>query len=522
MKSAADACLRLCLALVVFGSGAVIRAAETVTVDWKAVYQRVDGFGASSAWRSTWTTAQADMFFSTNSGTGTSLNRTVTFPFNGIGLSLLRNHIVYANSTSPTDTPTTGEISLMQMAQARGARLWSTPWTPSPGFKSNKGPNGGNYLGIANNPTNLAYSSQLANYVATLKTSYGLNLYALSVQNEPDANVTTYEACVWTGTQIHDFVTNLYAALTAKGMGATRIIIPESESWASNSGLYSPTLNDANAVADAAIIANHNYVANNVVGDTKTPAVLAISGKACWETEVSQIGGGFDGSITNALYWANRVHLYMTSAQANAWHYWWLIAGGPDNQGLTDTNGVPAKRMYALGQFARFVRPDFYRIGVTNNTGTAQISAYKDSVSSRFAVVAINTNATDLQQTFFLTNVTAISSVVPWVTSSNLSLAPQPVVALTNSGFTYTLPALSITTFAGQVAPPMLTITRSSNNVAVSWPTQAGGFDTLLQSPKLSPGVWTTNSNPVTTSNQTNTIMLPTPAGTLFFRLSTQ
>ena len=34
-------------------------------VDWATVHQRIDGFGASSAWRGNWTTSQADMFFST-------------------------------------------------------------------------------------------------------------------------------------------------------------------------------------------------------------------------------------------------------------------------------------------------------------------------------------------------------------------------------------------------------------------------------------------------------------------------
>ena len=167
-------------------------AAETVTVDWATVFQRIDGFGASSAWRSSWTTAQADMFFSTNHGTGTSLDAKINFAFNGIGLSLLRNHITYASSISESATPSTAEISIMQMAQARGARVWSTPWTPASGFKSNNGPNGGNYLGGGDNATNLAYASQLANYVTNLRSTYGINLYAISVQNEPNAKVTTY------------------------------------------------------------------------------------------------------------------------------------------------------------------------------------------------------------------------------------------------------------------------------------------------------------------------------------------
>jgi glucuronoarabinoxylan endo-1,4-beta-xylanase len=408
--------------------------AQVCTLNWTNVYQRIDGFGASSAWRGTWNDAQADMFFSTNTG---------------IGLSLLRNHITAASSTSASATPSTSEWSIMQKAQARGARVWSAPWTPASGFKSNNGPNGGNYLGSGANVTNLNYASQLANYVLSMKTSYNVNLYAISVQNEPDANVTTYEACVWTGTQIHDFVTNLSNALVAKGVGSTKIIIPESQNWSSNPGLYTPTLNDPTAAADVSIIANHNYVGNNQVGDTTTPAALSTSGKASWETEVSQIGGSYDGSINNAIYWAGRIHLFMTAAQANAWHYWWLISQNSDNEGLTDTSGNPAKRMYVLGQWSRFVRPGYYRIGASN-TGNALISAYNDTNSGNFAIVAVNTNISrDINQTFNLTNFTA-GSVTPWLTTSNLSLVSTNAVTVSNSSFTYTLPALSVVTFVGQ------------------------------------------------------------------------
>ncbi len=61
--------------------------------------------------------------------------------------------------------------------------------------------------------------------------SQGINLYAISVQNEPDASVNTYDACQWTGAQIHDFATNLFSALAAKGVGSTKIILPESQNW---------------------------------------------------------------------------------------------------------------------------------------------------------------------------------------------------------------------------------------------------------------------------------------------------
>jgi len=422
--------------LVVIAVSSIQLASAQCVVDWNDVHQRIDGFGASSAWQGSWTTSQADMFFSTNTG---------------IGLSLLRNHITAASSTASSATPSTSETSIMQMAQARGATVWSTPWTPAAGFKSNNSLDGGSYRGNGNNATNQAYAVQLANYVSSMKNTYGVNIYALSIQNEPDNTTATgYESCLWSGSQIHDFVTNLYSALAAKGAGSTKIILPESQNWSTDSGLYTPTLNDAGTLADASIVADHNYVSNNQIGDTNAPAALSVSGKALWETEVSQIGGSFDGSINNALYWAGRIHLYMTVAQANAWHFWWLIplAGNTDNQGLTDVNGNPAKRMYVLGQFARFVRPNYYRIGA-NNSGSVQISAYKDSLSPGFAIVAINTNNSSVSQTFNLTNFPGVSTVTPWVTSGSLSLSSQTAVAVTNSSFIYTLPAMSVVTFAG-------------------------------------------------------------------------
>ncbi|MGH7980306.1 MAG: carbohydrate binding domain-containing protein, partial [Limisphaerales bacterium] len=400
----------------------------TSTVDWNNVHQRIDGFGASSAWNGSWDSTEADLLFSTNNNISYLGNA-----YNGAGLSLLRNHITYANTTLASDTPSTVETSIMLMAQARGARVWSTPWTPAAGFK---GPNdiydsgtatgggidGGSYLGSGNNITNVNYASQLANYVFSMK-NMGVNLYAISIQNEPDADVTSYEACQWTGTQFHDFVTNLYAALAAKGVGSTKIMLPESESWSDPHSLAGPALSDPAVAAEVGIIADHDYVADNSVGDQTVPAAKSTpSGQAVWETEVALLSGS-DSSIDNAVYYAQRIYLYMTQAQANAYHYWWLVDSG--NQALLDyPNNPPPKRLFAFGQYSRFVRPNFYRIDATSSQPSALISAYKATNSTAFAIVVVNTNAaTDIIQTFNLANFTA-ASVTPWVTSASLSLAP--------------------------------------------------------------------------------------------------
>ncbi|MGA2174570.1 MAG: hypothetical protein ABSH38_06270 [Verrucomicrobiota bacterium] len=422
-------------------------------VDWNDVHQRIDGFGASSAWDGSWTSAQADLFFSTNAG---------------IGLSLLRTRIAPGG--------TTVENSIMQMAQARGARVWSTPWSPQASFKSNTNVDGGEFLSASNQ----AYASQLAGYVANMKNTYGVTLYALSIQNEPGI-ATSYESCVWNAQQIHDFVPYLYAALAASNVASTKILLAEDQSW--ETSLYLTAMSDPSVATNVGIIACHNYDGSPPGGNPAALPRSANPNAALWETEVSTFDA-FDGSMSNALYWAGRIHLFLTAAEVNAFHYWWLIPFNPDNEGLTDPSGNPAKRMYALGNYSRFVRPGYYRIGVSNNAFTS-ISAYKDTNSGSFAIVAINSSFGAVTQIFNLANFTA-SSVTPSVTSGTLSLSNQAAVAVSNSTFSYALPALSVVTFIGQayVAPSSITISRAVLNgsaFVLSWNSVAGASYSVLR-----------------------------------------
>jgi glucuronoarabinoxylan endo-1,4-beta-xylanase len=448
--SVATARILIALAGWAGASGSV--QAALCTVNWNDVHQRIDGFGASSAWRGNWTTAQADLLFSTNTGVLYTDSRGTRSTNNGIGLSLLRNRIVPASSNSSSATLTTVETNIMLMAQARGARVWSAPWTPAAGFKDSGALDGGHYLGNGADATNLAYASQLANYVVNMKNTWHINLYAVSIQNEPDVNHPDpggYETCLWTSQQIHDFTTNFYNALLSRNVTSTLIMLPESGHWDDPHSLDPATVSDPVALADVGVLAYHDYVTNNNVGATNPPVVKNNHDKALWQTEVAILSGS-DGSMANGLYYGQRIHLFMTVAEANAWHYWWLITGnGVGNQGLLDGNAATTKRLFVLGQYSRFVRPGFYRIAATN-TGTAFISAYKDPVSGNFAIVAVNTNASAVAQTFNLTNCVASGSVTPWITSASLNLAGQTAVAVANSTFTYTLPAQSVVTFVGQ------------------------------------------------------------------------
>jgi glucuronoarabinoxylan endo-1,4-beta-xylanase len=446
-------------------------------VDWNTTYQRIDGFGGSSAWSSssTMTPAVAQVYFSTNNNFLYTNKVGVVSTNNGAGFSLLRNHIYYANDTLATSIPSTSEGSFMQLAQGYGARVWSTPWTPAAGFKATNdiydvfnatnALDGGHYLGSGNNITNLNYASQLANYVVSMKSA-GVNLYALSIQNEPDVTITNYEACQWSNTQIHDFVTNLYIALAAKGVGSTKVMIPEDDNWRTN--LFVNAMSDPAVAPDVGIVAAHDY-SGTPPNDLPLPfPTFANPNAAVWETETAILSGPDDQSVTNAVYWATRIHLFMTVAQANAWHFWWMVPG--TSQNLLDNNSTPLKRLFAIGQFSRFVRPNYYRIAA-NNGGPVLVSAYKDTNSLNYAIVAINSAGTNIIQTFNLNNFPSLGVVTPWITSSNLNLTPLTTVAVTNGVLTYTLPSMSIVTFAGtatNAAPTVTPIVNETVNAGVT------------------------------------------------------
>jgi glucuronoarabinoxylan endo-1,4-beta-xylanase len=394
----------------------------TSVIDYSSTQQRIDGFGASSAWMSGALSAHdADLLFSTNYG---------------IGLSLLRTRI------APDGTTWEGNIA--RQAQARGARIWSTPWSPPAIYKNTNSVNGGRFASSTANYQ--GYAAQLADYVQTMINTYGIQLYALSIQNEPDWE-TTYESCIWTSQQIHDFLPYLAAAMTARNVSATKIMIAEDANWKWD--LTTDSMNDTTTSNLVGILAAHNY------GSSATP--VAQFGTPCpkplWETEHSTDG---DDTITNALRLAQEIHFFMTVVQANAYHYWWLVSGG--GAGIAGSNTyTPAKRLYAMGNYSRFIRPNFYRVGVMNTT-TALVSAYKDSVSSNYVIVAANNSAFPVNQIFVLTNFPTPTDLTPWLTSATQSLAVAASFRVTDGTFSAKLPPYTVVSYVTQPAlPPQFT-----------------------------------------------------------------
>lgn len=368
-------------------------------VDTAGIRQLIRGFGGSSAWHGQMTDNEFNSLYSNGNS-------------QQIGLSILRIRI------DPNQDWAT-ELSNAGKAKARGASILATPWTPPASMKDNNNVVQGHLK-----------PSEFANYASYLKkfcdymSSNGAALSAISVQNEPDITVT-YESCLWSATQLRDFLKN-----NGAGIGSTKVLMPESFQF--NFALSDPTLNDSTAASRVSIVGGHLYGANPT-----SYSLAKTKKKEVWMTEYFVN----DQSLTAAISTARQIHDCMTISDMSA-YIWWFLRN--DASGLINTGDALQKRAYVLGQFAKFIRPGYTRVNATYNPSSGiYVSGYK---GSKVVIVAINQGTSAVNQRFIIQN-TSVSSVTPWVTSSNKNIAQGSKITVSAGSFTASLPAQSVTTF---------------------------------------------------------------------------
>jgi glucuronoarabinoxylan endo-1,4-beta-xylanase len=325
---------------------------RTAVIDWVDVHQVMDGFGGSCAdFNQPLSPEMADFFFTT-SGIGLSLLRVQVVPSAAECTSYFEREGGSCLTVASGATILRGELGVAQEAVARGVTVWSTPWSPPASMKSNGSfTNGGTLL-----PAEYSkWAASLAGYVKMMNSN-GVPVYAMSVQNEPD-NTAQWGSATYTAQQMHDFVPYLHSALQTAGVGSTKIMIAEAASW--DFSLAAVAMDDAAVAGDVDILAAHGYGSARIVAPRNY-------GKHVWQTEASSQSSTYDGSMKDGLSWASKIHTYLTVAEVNAWHWWFLSNGrvygnGTDNSALTDINLNYPKRAYVTGQWSKFVRPGWYR-----------------------------------------------------------------------------------------------------------------------------------------------------------------
>lgn len=184
-----------------------------------------------------------------------------------------------------------------------------------------------------------------------------------------------------------------------------------------------------------------------------------------WQTEYCVMERGRDLGIDTALRVARVIHCDLAIAGASSWQWWLAISNENFKSSLIytdyrkpgdETNVLPSKTLWALGNYSRFIRPGMLRVevGGTQDEHRVMVSAYVDAPCRAIVVVCVNSGHEPalldigvLDQTGgHLKNL----HFTPYVTSADSDLQAGAKTA----GNSATIPARSIVTLVSRIAHP--------------------------------------------------------------------
>jgi len=494
------------------GTANVEKLNKSININYNENRQTIDGFGGSNAWTRLPSDPQiaeklVKLLFSKTEGMGFSILRSRipfrerlegdTDPSSNDGFVVRKNDNNYDYTINPDGTKTfnlnwdSWDISstknLIKQIKALGGSgpekltIMSAPWT-TPNNRVTRwkeditGVNARtNYVMNWSLPDRWGrlrrdkyedYADLLADYVKNFESKMGAPLSILSVQNEPNWKAD-WETTYWNGADLRDFIVTISKRFPMKGViagnGGVNIMMPEFENFNINfNEMIKPSLDNPESEKIITHIALHQYNGTNDsssrAGSMEFPEITA-SGKRFWQTEVSGSGSALPKGqgIHNALFYARMIHWDMILAQTNAFLYWWLWTNNSadDFPGALikayDDEIITSKRLYAMGQYSRFIRPGWQRIDCdASPRGGIYSSAYKNMNTKEIAIVIINETITHFSVLLNLTGA-EYDQLEIWRTSENEDLKKTGKQQTSRNTAEVILSPMSITTYYGKV-----------------------------------------------------------------------
>ena len=361
-----------------------VSAAGDCTINLSSKKQSIQGFGGMNhpAWIGDLTAAQRETAF----GNGD----------NQLGFSILRIFV------DENKNNWSREVATAKKAVEKGALVFASPWNPPSDMVETFTRNG-----VANQKRlrydkYSAYAQHLNDFVKYMKDN-GVDLYAISVQNEPDyADEWTW----WTPQEILNFMKNNAGSINCK------VIAPESFQYRKD--LSDPILNDSQALANMEILGTHFY--GTTISNMAYPLFKQKgAGKELWMTEVYVPNS--DANSADRWPEALEVSYNMHNAMINDFqaYVWWYIRR---QYGPMKEDGTISKRGYMMSHYSKFVRRGDTRVDATVSPNTnVYVTAYTGS-DGKVVVVAMNKGTSAVNQKFVI-NGSSISSMDSYRTSSS-------------------------------------------------------------------------------------------------------
>ncbi|EGS21655.1 uncharacterized protein CTHT_0035200 [Thermochaetoides thermophila DSM 1495] len=384
------------------------QSGTTITVDLTKTYQKIDGFGFSEAFQRAVQMSRLpeaeqrralDLLFSTTKGAGLTILR------NGIGSSPdMRNDwmvsIAHKSPGSPDkpliiewDGSDNKQLWLSQEAQhTYGVKtIYADAWSAPAYMKTNgNDANGGSLCGLSG-----AYCAS-----GDWRQAYADYLVK-----------TSYASMRFTAGQAAEFIRILYPTLERANLTSqVTITCCDAGGWSQQAGMLGSLRNVDNMLG---VITAHSYMSQ-----PNSPILVLL------------------GRCRRGLTWANHVYQAIVNANASAYLYWVGVQTGSTNSHMVhiDTNKQtvePSKRLWALGQWSRFVRPGARRVGTNGGGGNLRISAFRNEDGS-VAVPIINSGNT--AHINVRVGSGSYTSAKAWVTDITRDIAELPLTSFAVDG----------------------------------------------------------------------------------------
>jgi glucuronoarabinoxylan endo-1,4-beta-xylanase len=336
------------------------------------------------------------------------------------GYNIMRMYIPTGESNWPQT------IATAQLAKSLGIKLFATPWSMPTEWKTvniigSQYDSSGVKKEVYLKPENYGdYANYLNNFVSLLRSN-GVELDAVSIQNEPDFKVD-YAGCFWTPAQITKFLKENAGAISCP------IMAPETVGMSDN---YANALLAPDVLPKFKIYGAHQYGGIGTAFKN-----LQAQGKELWMTEY--LVNWNDGAATprdfnwtsDAFTFANSVNNALLS-NVNAWvHYatkrfYGLIGDGQ----YGSTPGVITKRGRILSHYAKYVTGSTrIQHTFTDNTGSLSGSAYLSASGDSVFVLVMNPSA----------NTYSLAVDLPFLSSSGKTVKTTAAEDMSTTGITFT------------------------------------------------------------------------------------
>lgn len=398
------------------------KAADAVVIDTTTEYQTIRGFGGIN--HPEWTGQDmTDSQRQTAFGNGTD----------ELGLTILR---IFVN---PDKNQWNKAVPTAKYASENGVTVFASPWEPPSNLAESGGSNGKLHIPKSNYG---AYAQHLNDFGTYMKNN-GVDLYSISVQNEPDyASEWTY----WSTDETVDFIANYGDKIIS-----TRLMSPESfqyaplnASWVKDGGkkFYQKIMANSKAFANCDVFGTHMY---GTTRDWMDYPELENCGKEIWMTEVYVPNSDADSANRwpEALQVSENIHNALVIGNMSVYTWWYIRR----SYGLMDENGAITKRGYNMAQYSKFVRPGDIRIEATEQPAKdVFVSAYKND-DNQVTIVAVNKSTEGYAQLFSIGSGENIVNVDRYRTSVNENIALTKNLEYTGGSFYAQLPAESVSTF---------------------------------------------------------------------------